>query len=287
MSVEKRIAASRHKKIQAPLATVVYTLFGAYVVPRGGEVHVADLLELVVPLGYSANAVRLGLSRMSRQGVFNIRRSGRNSYYSLSEQGMKWMEQGRVRAFETEHKQWDGKWRLVVYCIPEKYRSLRDKFRTKLMSLGFARLCGSVWIAPHGVRTEVDQYVKDSGMSGFVQTFVAEYAGRQSLREFAALTWNVKALAKNYGVFVRSHEALYALCRKAQQSCKELTLAECFARRFFMTVEYVSLRLKDPMLPLELLPDNWIGLRAQKLHDDLLKLLKPKEDAFIDSVLRK
>jgi phenylacetic acid degradation operon negative regulatory protein len=275
----------RHRKIRARFSTVIYTLFGAYVVPRGGEVYVTSLLRLVIPLGFSANAIRLGLSRMSRYGVFKIRRSGRRSYYSLSDKGMKWMEQGKVRAFETEHKQWDGKWRLVVYSIPERHRNLRDKLRFKLCSLGFARLGTSLWIAPHDHSTEIDKYIKDRCMAGYVQTFVAEYTGYQQPREFAASVWNTMDLARKYGVFVQNHANLYEKCQKAEQSGKELDLAECFARRFCMTAEYVALRLEDPMLPLDLLPENWVGMRAQKLHADLLKILKPKEDAFVDSVL--
>jgi phenylacetic acid degradation operon negative regulatory protein len=248
-------------------------------------VHVASLLKLVIPLGFSANAIRLGLSRMSKQGVFSIRRAGRCSYYSLSEKGMKWMEQGRVRAFEVEHKQWNGKWRLVVYNIPERLRVLRDKLRGKLHSLGFAKLSTSLWVAPHDLRTEIDQYIKDRGMIGYVETFVADYSGYKHPREFAALVWNTKDLEGKYGVFMRNHTGLYSACKKAEKRGKELDLAECFARRFCMTAEYVALRLEDPMLPMELLPENWKGVRAQKLHDTLLKMLKPRADEFVDSVL--
>jgi len=285
MSRIKRTMANRHKKIQARFSTVIYTLFGAYVVQRNGEVHVASLLKLVVPLGFSANAIRLGLSRMSKHGVFRIRRAGRRSYYSLSEKGMKLMEQGRVRAFEVEHKQWDGKWRLVVYNIPERLRVQRDKLRFKLLSLGFAKLSNSLWIAPHDFRTEIDQHMKDREMTGYVETFLAEYTGCRPPREFAAIVWNITDLAKKYEVFVNKHTAMYAACKRVLQTGKELDMAECFALRFCMTAEYVALKLEDPVLPLELLPKNWVGARAQRLHDDLWGLLKPGADAFVDSVL--
>jgi phenylacetic acid degradation operon negative regulatory protein len=285
MSRIRRATAKRHRKIQARFSTVIYTLFGAYVVPRSGEVHVASLLKLVIPLGFSANAIRLGLSRMSKHGVFRVRRAGRCSYYSLSEKGLKWMEQGRVRAFEVEHKQWDGKWRLVVYNIPERQRALRDKLRVKLHSLGFAKLSTSLWIAPHDIRTEINEYLKDRGMVRYVETFVAEYTGVRHPREFAPLVWSIKDLAKKYAVFVDKCSSVYAAFKRAEKTGGESDLTECFAQRFCMTAEYVALRLEDPMLPLELLPENWVGLRAQKLHDTLLNILKPRADEFVDSVL--
>jgi phenylacetic acid degradation operon negative regulatory protein len=63
--------------------------------------------------------------------------------------------------------------------------------------------------------------------------------------------------------------------------------AECFAERFCLTAEYVGIRLEDPMLPMELLPENWAGLSAQVLHDTVWELLKPAAENFIDSVLAK
>ena len=44
---------------------------------------------------------------------------------------------------------WDHKWRLVVFDIPEKYATLRDKVRTILKRSGFVKLQQSVWVFPH------------------------------------------------------------------------------------------------------------------------------------------
>ena len=80
MSKNIRAPQKRHKKIKAKFPTVIYTLFGAYIIPRSGEVRVTNLVNLVRPLGFSANAIRLGLSRMSRYGVFKVRKVGRQRY---------------------------------------------------------------------------------------------------------------------------------------------------------------------------------------------------------------
>jgi phenylacetic acid degradation operon negative regulatory protein len=287
MSKIIRTSTMRHKKTKARFPTVIYTLFGAYIIQRGGEVHVANLIELVRPLGFSANAIRLGLSRMSRYGVFNVRKAGRCSYYSLSPKGMEWMERGRMRAFDVGHKKWDGKWRLVVYSVPEKLRVLRDKIRVKLCSLGFANLSASVWISPHDLRSEIVSFVRKNRMTKYVEMFEAEYMGFRNARVFAVYIWDIEDLRKRYQAFVRKYTALRSKSERLVKESYSMDPAECFAERFCLTAEYVALRLEDPMLPLELLPANWLGLRAQRLHDALWHSLKPAAENFVDSVLQK
>ena len=46
-------------------------------------------------------------------------------------------------------KHWDGKWRVLIFDIPEKRRSLRYQIRTSLISIGFVRLQDSVWVYPY------------------------------------------------------------------------------------------------------------------------------------------
>jgi phenylacetic acid degradation operon negative regulatory protein len=285
MSKYKRNSKIRHKKIQARFPTVIYTLFGAFIVPRSGEATVGSLVRLTKPLGFSENAIRLGLSRMSRKGVFKIRKKGRSSLYSLSKKGMKWMEAGRVRAFEFKYEPWDQKWRLVIYSVPEALRDMRGKLRFKLHSLGFANLSASLWISPYDLQSGVDKYVSDRGIGEYVETFEARYTGRRREREMAAMIWNIKDMEKRYGVFIRKYSALYERHRAEMQTRKTINKGVCFAQRFCLTAEYVALRLEDPMLPLELLPKNWKGIKAQRLFSRLRDLLSPAADDFVDAVL--
>jgi DNA-binding transcriptional regulator PaaX len=44
---------------------------------------------------------------------------------------------------------WDGKWRVVIFDIPEKRRSTRDAVRGILISAGFRKLQDSVWVHPY------------------------------------------------------------------------------------------------------------------------------------------
>lgn len=52
-------------------------------------------------------------------------------------------------------KNWDGKWRLVMYDLPVRFKNARNAFRWKLKDLGFFQLQKSVWIYPYPCEEEI------------------------------------------------------------------------------------------------------------------------------------
>ncbi|MDP2789014.1 MAG: hypothetical protein Q8O46_03115 [bacterium] len=52
-------------------------------------------------------------------------------------------------------KKWDGKWRVVVYDLPIRFKKAREAFRWKLKDLGFFQLQKSTWIYPYPCEGEI------------------------------------------------------------------------------------------------------------------------------------
>lgn len=48
-----------------------------------------------------------------------------------------------------KNKKWDGRWRVLIFDIPENRRSDRNGVRQALVSIGFMRLQDSVWVYPY------------------------------------------------------------------------------------------------------------------------------------------
>ena len=46
-------------------------------------------------------------------------------------------------------KRWDGKWRIIIFDIPEKKKYKREQIRMMLADLGCTRLQDSVWVYPY------------------------------------------------------------------------------------------------------------------------------------------
>ncbi len=52
-------------------------------------------------------------------------------------------------------RKWDGKWRLVMYDFPIRFKKARNAFRWKLKNLGFFQFQKSAWIYPYPCEGEI------------------------------------------------------------------------------------------------------------------------------------
>lgn len=63
---------------------------------------------------------------------------------------------------------WDGKWRMVMFDIPESRRSERKLFAEKLSVLGFLMIQKSCWIYPFECRKEIGLIISVLELEKFV-----------------------------------------------------------------------------------------------------------------------
>lgn len=74
-------------------------------------------------------------------------------------------------------KKWDGKWRIVIFDIPEEKRVIRNLFRRNLKKWGFKQLQKSVWISKKDVMDKLFNYIKDLGAEKWIWVFESEKYG--------------------------------------------------------------------------------------------------------------
>lgn len=136
-----------------------------------GAATVATTL-LVSPLAGSVGFfLAVGaVSYLFRKSDFNreIKRLQKKGYVALTKTEKGWivkvLKKGRVRYKEIQMsnlrlphaKEWDGKWRMFVFDIPEKMRSRRDSLREKLKRMGLYNIQRSVFVYPFDCRKELD-----------------------------------------------------------------------------------------------------------------------------------
>src|SRR3990167_2124094 len=88
---------------------------------------------------------------------------------SLSQALKKLREAGKdLISNQFEEKHWDGKWRVVIFDIPEEKRIIRNLFRRNLKKWGFKHLQKSVWISKRNVYDKLNSYIKDLGIEKWV-----------------------------------------------------------------------------------------------------------------------
>lgn len=88
---------------------------------------------------------------------------------------IKLTEEGRdLISDRFEDKDWDGKWRVVIFDIPEEKRIIRNLFRRNLKKWGFKHLQKSVWVSKRNVFDKLESYIKDLGIEKWVIVMEAE-----------------------------------------------------------------------------------------------------------------
>jgi phenylacetic acid degradation operon negative regulatory protein len=272
---------------QQPVRTqfMIFTLFGDYIIQRGGKVWTSHLLDLMERLGISERAVRSTLSRMTQKRWLVSHKHGRRSRYSLTPEGEALFRLGDQRIFEPIFTNWDNQWYLVVYSLPEEKRRMRHALRTQLTWLGFGSLAPGTWISPHRRQAELQAVFKELDVESYVDLFCGPYLGPADARELAQRCWDLAGLAVQYQDFITRYQPAYEECLANSSNGMALTPEDCFVRRFWLMHEYQSFPLRDPNLPITLLPADWVGLKARQLFDDYRRLLGTHAHQFIDDIM--
>ncbi|MCP4362503.1 MAG: phenylacetic acid degradation operon negative regulatory protein PaaX [Chloroflexi bacterium] len=266
---------------------LIFTLFGDYIVPRGGKIWTGSLLHLMDVLGVSERAVRSALSRMRRKGWLETKRHGRRSQYALTPRGQTLLEGGGQRIFEPVMTEWDDKWHLVVYSLPGDKRGERHILRAQLSWLGFGSLAPGNWVSPRNRITELKRISNELDLEAYVQMFSGIYLGPSSVQSLVEQCWDLQGLANQYKTFIVRYQGEYAACQADQNNGRPLEPQTCFQRRYWFTQKFQSFPLKDPNLPTVLLPDDWIGFRGRQLFEAYRQLLSRMANQFVDEVMEK
>src|SRR3954468_10062072 len=75
------------KREPSRTGSIVITVFGDAIVPRGGSVWLGALLEFFAGLDVDGGVVRTAMSRLATDGWLERNKVGRNSFYRLDAKG--------------------------------------------------------------------------------------------------------------------------------------------------------------------------------------------------------
>ena len=100
---------------------------------------------------------RSRLDNLVRKGLIVRVKHSNKSGYKLTEKGEETAERYALGELALEKPwRWDGKWRVVMFDIPEKKRGSRDELRAVLQTIGFENLQKSVWIYPYDCQDAIE-----------------------------------------------------------------------------------------------------------------------------------
>lgn len=258
--------------------SVVFDLFGGYIRESGGEISLKKLIALLECFDIGPDSARVVMSRLTREGWFEVTRRSRTSIYSLSAKGWDLLNEGLERIMRRPEPQaWDGRWVVATFTVPEKDRAVRTRLKTKLAWLGFGQLAPAIWISPHDRFAEAEELLAAEPSARY-DLFEARGRGSRTDADRAAISWDLEQLATDYRKFS-------AECRDLVARARSLRGRAALVARINLVHDYRKFPFRDPDLPTELLPPEWPAAMAFDAFIDAFKALGPEAAQFYLSVV--
>ena len=257
-------ATARLNDVPRP-ESLLLAFLGAHLLDRDTAVAAGSVIEVLGLLGVSEHAVRATLKRMTQRGLLRTTRQGRQAYFHLTPRATAVLREGANRLdARMADRDWDGRWTLLAFSVPESRRDERNALRTRLRWAGFGLLRDGLWIAP-SAEGVADKLAK-LDLLDYVKIFRAESLTPADPRLLVSEAWDLSGLARAYRSF---------LDRWAQGTRDAL---DPLTGRMLLEAEWLLLIRDDPRLPLNLLPDGWPGIAAEEAFSSLRqKVLKPSQ----------
>lgn len=262
--------------------SALFTLFGDVVRPSGGEAWLTALTRAMSVLGFTPQATRTALHRMTTEGWVEPRRVGRYAAYRLTDRGADRLEEAAARIYRLRAADWDGRWRLLITSPAlaadnggrpaDRPNGLRERgvppaFARALHWMGFGRLSTEVWVSPHEHGERLSVLVDEHAMAAESLPFLSTTDGADPLapsaedRRIVARAWDLGTLRGAHAGFLRDWPA--------QAPDQHDDPGAAFVRRLRLVHHWRSFLFLDPGLPAALLPDDWLGDEAARRFRDL------------------
>jgi phenylacetic acid degradation operon negative regulatory protein len=254
------------KREPSRTGSIVITVFGDAIVPRGGSVWLGTLLEFFRIIDTDSGVVRTAMSRLAADGWLEREKVGRNSFYRLVKKGRQTFDEATKHIYDPQPSGWTGRFELLLVGNSDA----RDACREALKNAGFGSPLPGVWVAPSGVPIP-----EEAAAAIRLEVSAEDDSGRRLL----SASWPLDRTADAYLKFMKTFEPLPGWIGRRQR----LSDAEAFTARILLIHYYRRVVLRDPLLPTALLPKDWPGRAARRLCGEIYRGLLPASERWLDS----
>lgn len=260
--------------------SLITTVFGDAIAPRGGTVWLGSLIRAMAGFGVNERLVRTSVFRLVKDGWLQSQQIGRRSYYSLTDDGRERFAQATHRIYGEPVGDWDGQWCLLLLAALDT--PARDLVRRECGWLGFGPMSANVLAHPSPDLADLDVTLRRLGVADALVVLRGQtIRGEQAMRDLARNSWNLDDIDARYASFVRRFRPVY----RAVSGRSKMTDESAFVIRTLLIQEYRKVLLRDPWLPAELLPSDWHGAAAYQLCRNLYLAVHAQADAWLDQVM--
>jgi phenylacetic acid degradation operon negative regulatory protein len=282
----------RHFHRQSPIrgGSLLITIFGDSIAPRGGAISLQSLIDLSRPFGLAERLVRTSVARLASDGWLMARRDGRRSEYRLAPGGQQRFAQATRRIYGEIPSSWSAQWTLLV--LPPATGGRSQNVRDQLRWLGFGQISPGVFAHPSWSVEEARAALNglDGGAEGLL--FNSSSEGSDADRRLVTTGWDLGELARRYRKFVETFtsvataalDRLPSPVRPTGSATPHWTdIQAAFVIRTLLVHEYRKIHLQDPLLPPALLPPDWVGATAYELSKRLYSAVFAPAEAYLSA----
>ncbi len=283
MSLESKVRsliAEFQSRPSLRAGSLITTVFGDSIAPRGGVVWLGSLIQAMSEFGISERLVRTSVFRLAKDGWLQSIQIGRRSYYSLTDEGRERFEQATHRIYGEPATDWDGKWCLLL--LSALAAQDKERVRKEVGWLGFGAMSANVLAHPTPDMADLDITLRRLKLADDVVVMSAEtLRSDTAMRGLAQSSWNLSDIDVRYESFVSMFRPVLATLRKTHN----VQPKTAFLLRTLLIQDYRKVLLRDPLLPSELLPANWHGAPAYQLCRNLYLGVQRAADNYLSAVL--
>jgi phenylacetic acid degradation operon negative regulatory protein len=265
---------------QRPLrgGSLIVTIFGDAILPRGGAIALGSLIALAAPFGLNERLVRTATARLAKDGWIKGRRAGKLSEYQLSRDGRERFADATKRIYGEPDSEWSGRWTVIV--LPPMRAAERKSLKDELTWQGFGELAANVFAHPEPDSRSMPPRRGAAGSFSGAMVFEAALVDGDAPERLVALGWDLEDLGRRYRRFAARFEHVLA----ALDGPRSLDPQACFIVRTLLIHEYRRLHLRDPLLPARLLQADWPGRRAAALCRDVYARVFAASEEYLSRV---
>lgn len=148
-----------------------------------------------LPTKEQEEEIRRSLYELKRSNLIIYKKSRQHISLQLTPKGKQYFKKLEGISLRIPPPpQWDGKWRMLLFDIPEKERELRDALRTHLRQLKFFQIQQSVWIHPYECKKEIFLLCQSYNINRYVLLYTITIENDDKLRRYYKLSESTKPL---------------------------------------------------------------------------------------------
>jgi phenylacetic acid degradation operon negative regulatory protein len=249
---------------------LIVTLLADYRAVLNESVPSRTIVDLLQELDIATEAARSALARLTRRGILERNKIGRETSYRFTPESRVIIEedQRRILEFGTE-RPWDDLWTVVVFSVAEEHRDRRYGLKTRLRALGFAPLYDGVWVAAYATPEDAAFAISESQLVD-ADIFRGSFVGLSSRVASLQEKWEVAELERDYRAFIDMFRPI-----SDADFARELPPRAAFVARTRLMDAWRIFPRREPDLPAEFLPSGWPLPEARKVFVAAYDALAP------------